>query len=131
MQAGDDEVLRSQFPLTLAWALTHWKAQGMSLERARVQLSKRTAGVAGVGFVAMTRVKHPRGLMFEQDLPEYEDFQEARQLPVFRWRVRYELRLRAAASETLRRHGFCEADPWSREDARRAEAVAVPPPTLA
>ena len=27
---GEEVVARQQFPLTLAWALTHWKAQGMS-----------------------------------------------------------------------------------------------------
>ncbi len=33
---SDEDVIRKQFPLTLAWALTHWKAQGMTLARARV-----------------------------------------------------------------------------------------------
>ena len=32
-----------------AWALTHWKAQGMTLERARIHLSERTAGVPEIG----------------------------------------------------------------------------------
>jgi hypothetical protein len=31
--SGAEEVYRKQFPLTLAWALTHWKAQGMTLPR--------------------------------------------------------------------------------------------------
>ena len=73
----NEQVVRHQFPLTLAWALTHWKAQGMTLPRARVQLSKRTAAQPGIGFVAVTRVKHPRDLLFEEDLPDWEDFQQA------------------------------------------------------
>ncbi len=42
-------VYRKQFPLTLAWALTVWKAQGMNLRRARVRLSS-TTGVARYRF---------------------------------------------------------------------------------
>ena len=62
--ANLEHVKRSQFPLTLAWALTHWKAQGMTLERVRVHLSDRTAALPGIGFVACTRVKHPWSLCF-------------------------------------------------------------------
>ena len=56
---GEDSVSRWQFPLTLAWALTHWKAQGMTLRRARVRVGAKVAAMVGIGFVAMTRVKHP------------------------------------------------------------------------
>ena len=55
----EDHVTRENYPLTLAWALTHWKAQGMTLDRVRVHLSDRTAAVPGIGFVACTRVRHP------------------------------------------------------------------------
>ena len=47
---SDDKVKRYQFPLTLAWALTHWKAQGMTLARARVAMSAKTAAMAGYRF---------------------------------------------------------------------------------
>ena len=50
----EDKVYRANFPLTLAWALTHWKAQGMTLDRVRVHLSQRTAALPGIGFVACT-----------------------------------------------------------------------------
>ena len=56
---SDKDVRRQQFPLTLAWALTHWKAQGMTLRRVRVSLGAAVAGTVGVGLVAMTRVGHP------------------------------------------------------------------------
>ena len=62
--ANLEHVKRSQFPLTLAWALTHWKAQGMTLDRVRIRLSAKTARQAGIGFVAMSRVKHVRHLIF-------------------------------------------------------------------
>ena len=53
---SDKNVKRQQFPLTLAWALTHYKAQGMTLKRVRVCLTPTTAKQVGVGFVAVTRV---------------------------------------------------------------------------
>ena len=74
---SDSKVSRHQFPLVLAWALTHWKAQGMTLRRARIRMSNRTASQPGIGFVAITRVKHPSHLVFDTDLPPWEHFQEA------------------------------------------------------
>ena len=120
--ASDDDVYRKQIPLTLAWALTHWKAQGMTLKKARVRLSAKTARQAGIGFVSITRVKHPRHLVFDDDLPLYTDFQEAQYTAGFRQRRRFELRLHALASGTLRRYGFCKADTWS-EDCCLATAL--------
>ena len=88
-------------------------------------LGARTAGTHGVAFVAVTRVGHRRRLVFENDLPDWEVFQGVRQTPAFRRRVRYELRLQAKASHTIRKYGFCEAEgeQWSRDDSRRAEAL--------
>ena len=71
---SDDKVSRHQFPLVLAWALTHWKAQGMTLRRARVRMGTRTATQPGIGFVAVTRVRHPTHLVFDLDLPAWEHF---------------------------------------------------------
>ena len=116
---------REQFPLVLAWAITHWKAQGMTLPRARVILGARTAGSHGVAFVAVTRVGHRGRLVFEHDLPDWEVFQGVRETPTFRRRVRYELRLQAKASHTIRKYGFCEAEgeQWSGADSGRAAAL--------
>ena len=119
----EEKVWREQYPLTLAWALTHWKAQGMTLDRARVHLSDRTAGVPGIGFVACTRVRHLRHLVFEEDLPAYEHFMKARRTPAFRERRRFELKQEARASRTLRRYGNCEADVWTPEERAAAETM--------
>jgi len=73
---AEDNVTRQNFPLCLAWALTHWKAQGMTLDRVRVHLSAKTAAVPGIGFVACTRVRHPWDLIFEEDLPEIRGVHE-------------------------------------------------------
>jgi len=120
---SDSDITRAQFPLTLAWALTHWKAQGMTLRRVRICMRRAVAGAAGVGYVAVTRVKHVEHLVFEEDLPSWEDFQAARAKPVFRQRRRMELRLLARFSRTLRRYGCCERDPWSTSEAAVAEAL--------
>ena len=120
---AEDNVKRSNFPLTLAWALTHWKAQGMTLDKVRVHLTERTAAAAGIGFVATTRVRHPWDLVFEEDLPEYEAFMKARRTRAFRERRRYELRCSARASRTLRRYGYCRGDAWTAEESGAAEKL--------
>jgi len=120
---SDTNVSRHQFPLVLAWALTHWKAQGMTLRRARIRMGTRTASQPGIGFVAITRVKHPWHVVFDTDLPSWEHFQEAQWKTNFRARRRFEWRLEAKASRTLRKYGSCSADPWDPADARIAEAL--------
>ena len=120
---SDDKVSRSQFPLVLAWALTHWKAQGMILRRTRVRMGLRTASQPGIGFVAITRTRHPTHFVFETDLPAWEHFQEAQWKQNFRARRRFEWRLEAKASRTLRKYGFCSADPWTPEDAGLAATL--------
>ena len=120
---GEDDVTRQQFPLVLAWALTHWKAQGMTLRRVRIRIGAKTAGTPGIGFVAVTRVKHPSHLVFEQDLPAFENFQDAQWKANFRSRRRYEWRLQAKGSETLCKYGYCGADEWTGEDAGIARYI--------
>jgi len=119
----DEGVSRSQYPLVLAWALTHWKAQGMTLHGARVHLSEKTAAVAGLPFVASTRVRHPWDLVYEEDLPDYEHFMKARGTPAFRRRRRWELRLQELASITLRKYRYCSDDFWTEEEANAAASL--------
>ena len=119
----EENLKRENYPLQLAWAMTHWKAQGMTLDRARVHLSERTVGIPGIAFVACTRVRHPWDLVFEQDLPEYEHFMKARRTVAFRERKRFELRCEARASRTLRRYGYCEGDLWTEDERRDAELL--------
>jgi hypothetical protein len=81
----------TQIPLRLAWALTVHKAQGMTLDAARVDLSR--AFVPGMGYVALSRVKSLDSLSLAglnrialQVAPEAtrldEDFREACRIAV-------------------------------------------------
>lgn len=54
---------QKQFPLTLAWAITIHKSQGLTLECAVIDLGSRDFA-SGLSFVAISRIKSLTGLAF-------------------------------------------------------------------
>ena len=43
----------------------------MTLRRVRICMRSVAVGIAGIGYVAVTRVKHVEDLVFEEDLPPW------------------------------------------------------------
>ena len=59
---------RKQFPLVLAWAITIHKSQGMTLDRAVIDVGVKEFS-PGLSFVAISRVRSLQGLAFRQWFP--------------------------------------------------------------
>jgi ATP-dependent exoDNAse (exonuclease V) alpha subunit len=61
--AGGTSASRTQIPLALAYAITIHKSQGMTLDRARIDIGDRDFS-PGLTFVACSRVKRLDGILF-------------------------------------------------------------------
>ena len=65
---GDKVLTWTQFPLRLAWAITVHKSQGLTLDKAVIDLGE-VDFTPGLSFVAMSRVKKISGLSFKTPFP--------------------------------------------------------------
>ena len=118
------QVTRTQLSVVLAWALTPWKAQGMSLEKVVVKLGA-AASKPGVAFVALTRARHPDGLALDDDFPVFSTFQKQKKHRTFELRQAFERRARATFSRTIRKYMrdasiYKSSKVWSEEESRVA-----------
>lgn len=91
---------RQQLPLRLAWAMTIHKCQGLTLNKAWINLgsSERTAGIT---YVALSRVKKIKDLIIEP--VTLERLQAVKKLTNFKFRLE-EKHFDLLANETLKSH---------------------------
>ena len=101
--ADNRSISRTQFPLVLGWALTPWKAQGMTLDKVIVKLGAAVRE-PGVLFVALSRVRHPDDLMLDDDFPAMFEILKQTKHPSFQKRQHWEKLMRANFAHTLRQH---------------------------
>jgi hypothetical protein len=63
---GTVHCTRTQFPLTIAYAITIHKSQGLSVDRAVLNPGKKKDFAPGLTYVAISRVRSLPGIMFEE-----------------------------------------------------------------
>jgi len=65
---GSSHCTRLQIPLRLSWAVTIYKAQGLTLSKAVVDIGKKEFS-SGLTYVACSRVCHLKDLLFTEPFP--------------------------------------------------------------
>ena len=85
---------RQQVPLTLAWAITIHKSQGLTLEKAWIDIGK-TEAISGITYVALSRVRNLKDCIIEP--MTYERLQIITNARNFQFRLDEERRLHAIA----------------------------------
>ena len=89
---------RQQLPLTLAWALTIHKSQGMTLEKAWVDISKKECTL-GITYVALSRARNLTSLVIEP--MTYDRLSSIKKMQSLSYRLQEEKRLQVIANLTL------------------------------
>lgn len=89
---------RQQLPLRLAWAMTIHKCQGLTLEKAWIDLGK-SENVTGMTYVALSRVRNLSDLVLKP--LTFERLQAAKKSPNLQYRISEEHRLDRLSQTTL------------------------------
>ena len=64
-KSGQQQCSRKKFPLQLSSAMTIHKAQGLTLDKAVVNIGEKELSL-GITYVALSRVKTLKGLLFDK-----------------------------------------------------------------
>ena len=107
--------------------MTPWKAQGLTLKKAIVKLS-RAVVEPGVLFVALSRVEHPDNLMLDDDFPDYSTILRQKRHASFQMRQAWEKNARSIFSHTIRHYmrdpsKYSEKYCWSGEESDVADEL--------
>ncbi|HSW98997.1 MAG TPA: HRDC domain-containing protein [Candidatus Saccharimonadales bacterium] len=103
-----------QLPLRLAWAITVHKSQGMTLDAARIDLSR--AFVEGMGYVALSRVRSLKHLIL--------DGLNGMALRVSPMAKQIDAELRTRSAQALEDHAAAIAQ-WQADEASGAHEAAI------
>ena len=98
---GTQNDQRRQFPLTLAWAITIHKSQGLTLPMAWINIGEAER-CAGLTFVALSRLIEIHNAIIEGKT--FQRFQKIKNAPFFQLRQKEEKRLDQLASDTIEKY---------------------------
>ena len=89
---------RQQLPLTLAWALTIHKSQGMTFEKAWIDVGKKETTL-GMTYVVLSRARNLSSLIIEP--MTYDRLSSIKKVESLKYRLNEENRLQAIANLTV------------------------------